>query len=88
MSPRVTAIHPLCAIEGGRITLEGSGFPVGRPSLPEVHVGGVSARVVYASAAQLSVIVPSGLPSGRTEVGLAAAPGDTASVDIARATCT
>jgi len=83
MSPRVTAIHPLCAIEGGRITLEGSGFPVGRPSLPEVHVGGVSARVVYASAAQLSVIVPSGLPSGRTEVGLAAAPGDTASVDIA-----
>src|SRR5262245_16023031 len=83
MSPRVTAIHPQCAIEGGRITLEGSGFPVDGPSLPEVRVGGVFARVVYASPTQLSVIVPAGLPSGRTQVGLASMPADTVSVDIA-----
>ena len=83
MPPRVTAIHPLSAIEGGRITLEGTGFPVDGPSLPQVHVGGVSARVVYASTTQLSVIVPAGLPSGRTAVGFAATPGEIASVDIA-----
>ena len=28
MPPRVAAIHPLCAIEGGRITIEGSDFPI------------------------------------------------------------
>jgi sugar lactone lactonase YvrE len=83
MPARVTAIHPLCAIEGGRITLEGTGFPVDGPSLPEVHVGGVSARVVYASPTQLSVIVPAGLPSGHTPVGLASAPADSAFVEIA-----
>jgi sugar lactone lactonase YvrE len=83
MPPRVTAIHPLCAIEGGRITLEGTGFSVDGPSLPDVEVGGVSARVVYASPTELSVIVPAGLPSGRTSVALATSPGQLASVEIA-----
>jgi sugar lactone lactonase YvrE len=83
MPARVTAIHPLCAIEGGRITLQGTGFPVDGPSLPDVQVGGVSARVVYASPTELSVIVPAGLPSGHASVRLAGTPGDLASVDVA-----
>ena len=83
MPARVTAIHPLCAIEGGRITLQGTGFPVDGPSLPDVQVGGVSARVVYASPTELSVIVPAGLPSGHASVRLTGTPGDLASVDIA-----
>ncbi len=83
MPARVTAIHPLCAIEGGRITLQGTGFPVDGPSLPDVQVAGVSARVVYASPTELSVIVPAGLPSGHASVRLAGTPGDLASVDIA-----
>ena len=83
MPPRVTAIHPLRAIEGGRITIEGTGFPVDGPSLPGVFVGGVAARVVYGSPTELSVIVPAGLPSGRTPVGLAATPDETVLVDIA-----
>jgi sugar lactone lactonase YvrE len=83
MPPRVDAIHPLCAIEGGRITIDGAHFPVDGPSLPEVRVGGVAARVVYASPTQLSVIIPAGLASGRTPVTLSAWPETLAFVDIA-----
>ena len=50
MSSRVTAVRPAWAIEGGRIIIEGTGFPLDRPRLPEVHVGGVPARVVQASS--------------------------------------
>ena len=80
---RITAIHPLCAIEGGRITIEGTGFPVDGPSLPDVRVGELAARLVYASPTQLSAIVPSGLDGGRAPVRIAGAPGETAFVDIA-----
>src|SRR4051812_45267855 len=83
MPARVTAIHPLRAIEGGRLTLEGTGFAVGGPSLPAVDVGGVSARIVYASSTQLSVLVPPGLSGGLTPVGLASAPHEKVSVEIA-----
>src|SRR5258706_7847492 len=83
MPIRVTAIHPLCAIEGGRITIDGARFPVDGPSLPEVRVGDQAARVVYASATRLSVIVPARLTSGRTPVSLAGEPEAIAFVDIA-----
>jgi len=83
MPLRVTAIHPLSAIEGGRITIEGTGFPVNGPSLPEVRVGGLPARVVYASPTQLSAIVPAGLTSGRTSVSVASEPDQVTSLDIA-----
>jgi sugar lactone lactonase YvrE len=76
MSVRVTAVHPLCAIEGGRISIHGTGFPVEGPSLPEVRVGGEPARLVYASPTELSAIVPAGLPGGRAAVRLAGVPDD------------
>src|SRR5213592_5228187 len=66
--PRVTAIHPLRAIEGGRITIEGAGFPVDEPKLPEVRVGESPARLVYLSPTRLVAIVPSDLEGGRTTV--------------------
>ena len=74
-SVRITAIHPLRAIEGGRISIDGTGFPVDGPSLPDVRVGNLPARVVYASPTELSAIVPSGLDGGRAPVRLAAVPG-------------
>jgi sugar lactone lactonase YvrE len=80
---RITALHPLCAIEGGRITIEGTGFPVDGPTLPAVQVGGVPARVVHASPTQLSVIVPSGLDGGRAPIRVAGWPDQTAFVDVA-----
>src|SRR5262245_2841765 len=73
-SPRLTAIHPSCAIEGGRILLEGSGFPIGDDvSPPEVRIGDVRARVAYASSSRLAVIVPAGLEGGLAPVSVAGA---------------
>ncbi len=81
-APRVAAVHPLRAIEGGRITIEGSEFPVDDPSLPEVHIGDARARFVYASPTRLAVIVPSGLEDGRASVRIAGVAG-AGFVDIA-----
>ena len=84
MSVRVTAIHPPCAIEGGRISIQGTGFLVDGPSVPEVRVGGEPARLVYASPTELSAIVPAGLPGGRASVRVASMPDDAAaSVQVA-----
>src|SRR5438309_11775030 len=72
--PRVTAIHPLRAVEGGRITIEGAAFPVDEQQRPEVRVGESSARLVYPSPTRLVAIVPSDLEGGRTTVRVAGAP--------------
>jgi sugar lactone lactonase YvrE len=84
MPPRVAAIHPTWAIEGGRITLDGSDFPIDQPNLPEVRLGELPARVVYASPTRISAIVPPGIAdSGRTTVRLGTGSGETAFVDLA-----
>jgi sugar lactone lactonase YvrE len=84
-SSPITAVHPPRAIEGGRIDLEGAGFPVDGAVVPEVRIGGLPARVVYASSSRIGVIVPSGLEGGRASVRIA--PFDSAdlaaSVEIA-----
>ena len=74
MPARVTAIHPLWAIEGGRIDIEGSGFTSDDSSPPEVRVGDARARLVFASPTRLGVVVPSGLESGRVPVRVGSAP--------------
>src|SRR5438132_9455171 len=85
MFPRVTAVRPSWAIEGGRIVIEGTDFPVDRPRLPGVQIGGVDARVVQASSTSLTVIVPGGLASGSTPIRIeGVAYGDLALfIDIA-----
>src|SRR5689334_7738024 len=82
MPARVTALHPQAAIEGGRITIQGEGFAVDGPFLPEVRIGDSRARIVYASSTGLSAIVPAGLEGGRATVRVAGA-GDTTHLDIA-----
>jgi sugar lactone lactonase YvrE len=82
MSSRVTSVRPAWAIEGGRITIEGTGFPLDQPRVPNVHIGGVPARVVQASTAALGVIVPSGLDGGPVPIKIDGVPGDTPFVDI------
>ena len=64
MSAPVTAVRPAWAIEGGRITIEGTGFPVDQPQLPGVRIGGARARPVYASPTEIAVVVPPGLEGG------------------------
>jgi len=83
MSARVTAIQPIWAIEGGRLSIFGHQFPVDAPSLPEVRIGDVPARVVYASPSRLDVIVPNGLDGGAAPVRIAGVVGETPFVDIA-----
>src|SRR6185369_5995764 len=83
MPARLAAVHPLRAIEGGRITIDGTGFPVDEPELPVVTIGDVRARVVFASPTRLIAVVPSGLDGGRVPVRVANVPGETAFVDVA-----
>jgi sugar lactone lactonase YvrE len=78
---RITAVRPLWAVEGGRVTIEGSGFPV-EPVLPQVLIGDLPARLASASPRVLSAIVPAGLDGGRMPVRIDEVPGETAYVEI------
>jgi sugar lactone lactonase YvrE len=80
----VTAVHPHLAIEGGRVTIEGAQFPVEGPRLPDVRVGDIPARVVYASPSAVSVIVPPGITeSGRAPVRIEGVAGETPFIEVA-----
>jgi sugar lactone lactonase YvrE len=80
----VTAVHPHLAIEGGRVTIEGARFPVDKPRLPDVRIGDVPARVVYASPHAVSVIVPPGISeSGRAPVRIEGVAGETPFIEVA-----
>jgi sugar lactone lactonase YvrE len=82
VSARLTAIQPHWAVEGGRITIQGSGFPIDHPQLPEVRIGDTLARAVYASSSTISVLVPVGLDGGRTPVRVEGVPGETGLVEV------
>lgn len=79
-SARIAAVHPLWAIEGGRVTVAGSGFSI--DPLPDVRIGGQPARLVHASPQSLSAIIPAGLDGGRTPIRIEHLPGETAYVDV------
>jgi sugar lactone lactonase YvrE len=68
-------------VEGGRVTITGTGFVVD-PSLPRVLIGGQAARLSSASPSELTAIVPAGLEGGHTPVRVAEAVGETAYVEI------
>ncbi len=78
---RISAVHPLWAVEGGRVAIEGTGFIVD-PVLPRVMIGGIPARLASASSTQLAAMVPAGLDGGHTTVRLEEVPGETAYVEI------
>ena len=80
-SSRISAVRPLWAVEGGRVTVEGSGLPV-EPGLPRVLIGTVPARLTSASSSELTAIVPSGLEGGHTAIRIEEVAGETAYVEI------
>ena len=86
--PHVISIHPLWAVTGGRITVEGTDLASEPDSLPEVHLGPHAARVVRASPRELSVVVPADIEGGRTPVRLEGAPGETVFVEVGRRVAT
>lgn len=71
---------PLRAVEGGRITLSGSGFPV--ETIPEVTVGGQRALVAFASSSRLSVAIPADVDPGPAPIRVDNLPGATAYVSV------
>jgi sugar lactone lactonase YvrE len=82
IAQRLTSIQPLWAVEGGRIAIQGSGFPLDQSHLPEVKIGDVPARTVYASSATIAVLVPTGLDGGRTGVSVEGVTGETAFLEV------
>lgn len=64
------------------MSIHGSGFPIDRPHLPQVKIGDVVARTVYASSSSIGILVPPGLDGGRTPVRVEDAPGETAFVEV------
>jgi sugar lactone lactonase YvrE len=80
--PRIISVQPIWALEGGRITLQGNDLSSDSNDLPEVWLGEIQARVVFASRNAVSVIVPVGLKGGHTPVRTGGSLGETAFVDV------
>lgn len=83
--PLLTGVRPRLAVPGGRITLEGVGFPVDAPSLPDVTIGSVPVRIVRASTSALSVIVPPDIEGGELAVTVSELPDQTIFVHVGAA---
>ena len=79
--PRISAVRPLWAVEGGRITIVGDAL-FGGHDIPEVRIGQAVARIASAAPQALTAIVPPGLDGGRTPVRIESAPGETVYVEI------
>ncbi len=78
---RIGGVHPLRAVEGGRVTISGDGL-LGNGHLPDVRFGATSARVAFASPHAVTVVVPPGLDGGSTPIRLESAPGEAAYVEV------
>ena len=78
---RLTAVRPVWAIQGGRVSLEGDSLPVD-PDLPVVRIDGLPARLAKASTTELTVIVPDGLDGGQTAIRVDQLPGETVYIDV------
>ena len=77
--PTVTSVHPPRAVEGGRVTIQGSGFAL--DDLSTIPIGGTAARVSFASSTRIVVVIPEGLEGGRTPLTVPGAPPQTAYVE-------
>lgn len=75
--PLLTSLEPVRVVEGGRLWLRGEGFPQPDSLHDIVTIGGVPARVAFAAADRLAVVVPSGLEGGEAPVKVAWATGTT-----------
>lgn len=78
--PAITSVHPLRAVEGGRITILGSTFSV--DDVTTVQIGETAARVAFAASSRLVVIIPAELEGGRAAMKVPGATLETAYVTI------
>ena len=76
--PRRPPFAPRWAIEGGRVTIEGAGFPGRSAALPEVRDRRRAARASSTRRRRRSAcIVPGGLEGGRRPIRVDGVPGET-----------
>jgi hypothetical protein len=80
----LTSLEPVRVIEGGRLWLRGDGFPQPESTADLVTIGGVSARMAFASPDRLAVVVPPGLDGGETPVKVSWIPGATLYARVGR----
>jgi sugar lactone lactonase YvrE len=84
--PTISSVSPLRAVEGGRVTLRGHGFPV--DNLPEITVGDQPARVLFSSNTRIVIALPADLESGAKPIHLEEVVGETAYVSVGAAWAT
>jgi sugar lactone lactonase YvrE len=78
--PTISSVAPLRAVEGGRVTLRGHGFPVDK--LPDITVGDQPARVLFASSARIIIALPSELEGGARPIRIEDVVGETVYVSV------
>lgn len=78
--PSIASIRPLRAVEGGRITILGSGFPVDSPLT--VLLGDVPVRVAFASSRRLVISIPDEVDAGRRSIKISGVPLETTYIAI------
>ena len=76
----ITAVHPLRAVEGGRVTILGTGFAF--DPLPDVTIDGVPTRVAFASSNRLAVIIPAEHEGGEAAIKVSGTSGETAFISV------
>jgi sugar lactone lactonase YvrE len=79
-----TTVSPARAVPGGRIAIEGSGFPRPADGPPEVRIGGDIAHVISASARRIRAMVPAASAGGVLPIRLLEQDRDLARVTVAR----
>lgn len=84
--PTISSVAPLRAVEGGRVTLRGHGFPVDK--LPDISVGDQPARVLFASSARIVIALPSDLDGGSKAIRIEDVVGETVYVSVGSAWAT
>jgi sugar lactone lactonase YvrE len=80
MRPSIASVAPLAAVEGGRVTIRGEGFPV--DSVPPVTLGGQRAVVSFASATRLVIELPPEVDGGLMPIRIGDTAGETAFVRV------
>jgi sugar lactone lactonase YvrE len=78
--PTISSVIPLRAVEGGRVAVEGAGFPT--DDLPSITVGDQPSRALFASSTRIVVAIPPELDGGPTPVRIDDIPGETIYVSV------
>ncbi len=76
------SVIPRCAVQGGRVVLEGEGLPFPPDRAPDILINDVPARVLSASSRRLSVVLPPGLDTGPAIVSTEATDRPLAVVEV------